>query len=128
MSSINRGLVVVKPKQPLLEWLRKINAADKNDDLAELQFDSTGYLVPEYEDDNEQREILKEFHASIFELELESWTPEESTWPKQRDLKMFLEWFEVEFHSVVHDLAEGLPMQDVAYGNDPDDYDEDEFD
>ena len=114
MSEINRGLIVVKPKEPLIEWLRKIDAAHEDDDLAALQFDSTGYLVPEFEDDQEQREILEEFHPYIFEMELWSWIQDESAWPTTRNLKMFLEWFEVEFHSLVYDLAEGLPIQAVG--------------
>jgi hypothetical protein len=124
MSSINRCLLVTKPKQPVLEWLRTNDPGEEGyHELSDIEGDSTAYLVPEYADDEEQQEILQEFYPFIFEQELLSWDLDESAWPKNRDLDLFLEWFEVEFHSMVIDLAEGMPIQDLEYGNDPDDND-----
>jgi hypothetical protein len=133
MTSINRGLLVVKPKQPFLNWLNslpdeiEVNEPNQEDLDESFQIDDyTAYLVPEFEDD-ETRQVLEEFYSSIFEEELVSWSQEESDWPKNRDLTMFLEWFEVEFHSMVVDLAEGLPITDSPYEQ-PTDYDDlDEF-
>jgi len=114
MSEINRALIVVKPKEPLIEWLREIDDADNIGDLAALRLDFTGYLVPEFEDDQELLQILDQFYPFIFETELWSWIQDESAWPIGRNLKMFLEWFEVESHSMVYDLVEDLPIEDVG--------------
>jgi hypothetical protein len=39
----------------------------------------------------------------IFELELSSWMADDETWPEKINYKMFLEWFDVEYHSMVFD-------------------------
>lgn len=133
MSEINRGLLIVKPKQPLFDWIQtlpdqtEVLEGDQveHDDMAAIEFDNTAYLVPEFEDDEEAKEVLHELYSYIFEKELESWALEESDWPKNRDLTMFVEWFEVEFHSIVHDLAVGLPMtDDDGYFDESDDSDD----
>ena len=40
---------------------------------------------------------------------LDEWTTDESRWPKNLSLKLFREWFSVEYHSTVWDLA-GAPF------------------
>ena len=42
----------------------------------------------------------------LFEEHLAAWWTDEAAWPQQRDLKMFLNWFGVEFHSLVFDLCD----------------------
>ncbi|MFN2513220.1 MAG: hypothetical protein ABR568_17580 [Pyrinomonadaceae bacterium] len=84
-------------------------------------------MVPEFGDDKELEGVLKEFYPHIFEEELESWLLEESDWPQNRDFEMFLEWFHIEYHSVVMDLAPGLPMTEEEYFDGHDDG-VDEFD
>jgi hypothetical protein len=36
---------------------------------------------------------------------------DESDWPKVRDLKLFREWFDIKFHSLVLDLVDE-PLED----------------
>ena len=43
----------------------------------------------------------------FFENELEGWYTDETLWPKNRDYKTFMEWIEVECHSVVLDTVGG---------------------
>ena len=134
MSLINRGLLIVKPKQPFLDWLNSLPNDNEVDEANREELDEspeiddyTAYLVPEFEDDEETRQVLEEFYSFIFEQELESWDQEESNWPKNRDLVTFHEWFEVQFHSMVFDLAEALPITGQPYER-PSDYDDlDEF-
>jgi hypothetical protein len=113
MPDINRSLVVVKPKQPFLEWLNSLEEDDVDLTLEELQYDSSTYLVPEFETDDEQMEILEWCYSYIFENELMAWYTYEPEWPDNRDLKKFLEWFEVEFHSNVTDLVTDEPLEHV---------------
>jgi hypothetical protein len=42
----------------------------------------------------------------IFEFQLGAWTDDESTWPPIRDLRSFREWFNIDIHSVVVDVAD----------------------
>ncbi|MGI8733962.1 MAG: hypothetical protein ACR2LM_11785 [Pyrinomonadaceae bacterium] len=116
MSEINRSLLVVKPKQPFLDWAHSWDRARYT--LDDIREDSTAYLIPEYELNDEQMVILEYCHGFIFEEELFSWCIDEATWPEQRDLKTFLEWFDLEFHSLVFDLAVGTPLEYVDYGQD----------
>lgn len=37
---------------------------------------------------------------------LAAWTEDESTWSAARDLKAFREWFRIDIHSVVGDVAD----------------------
>jgi hypothetical protein len=119
MFDINRCLLIVKPKQPFFDWVQSV---DHDDDLTldYIREDSTAYLVPEYELNSEQAEILEWCFELLFEVELDSWYIDPNLWPQERNLKMFLEWFDVEFHSMVVDLGEP-PIEIIDYGpDDPD--------
>ena len=116
MSEINRSLVILRPKQPFLDWCMAIDDDDKNLTLEELAEDSTAYLIPELWDDSDQQELLDSYYDVLFEEQLAGWWTDEADWPPKRDLKMFLAWFEVEFYSLVFDLCEEpIRLIDHAY-------------
>ena len=107
MNEVNRGVLVLKPKEKFVAW---VNASDEEGEvltLDEASQDSTAYLTPEIEDDNELREFLEQNCDLLFEQELVGWVQDEDQWPATRDLPTFLEWFDVEYHSMVLDIAEG---------------------
>ena len=114
MPAVNRSVMVVKPKQPFLDWLNSLDNDDEmNLTLEELQIDSTAYLVPEFQTSDDQAEIVVWSHNYVFEEELMAWYTFEEEWPPNRDLDTFLEWFEVDFHSTVVDLDLELPLEHV---------------
>jgi hypothetical protein len=117
MSEINRSLVVLKPQQPFLDWARTLDEKDKDLTLEELTEDSTAYLIPELWEDPDQQLLLESHYDVLFEEELALWGADEATWPQQRDLKMFLDWFKVEFHSLVLDLCDD-PIRIMENGED----------
>jgi len=49
--SINRSIAVLKPKQPLLDWLNALPDTEVLFTLAELRTDCTSLLIPEYDTD-----------------------------------------------------------------------------
>ena len=53
MNEINRGVIVVKPRLPFLEWVNSTGDDDVVLTLEEATRDSTAYLTPEIEDDEE---------------------------------------------------------------------------
>src|SRR5262245_6119163 len=118
MPEINRALMVVKPKQPFLQWARGVdeNSAASDVSLDDLREDCNAYLIPEYEFDEDQEEILKWCFEDVFAEELYSWSTDEADWPQQRTLEMFMDWFELEFHSIVHDLDDA-PLEHDDYGD-----------
>src|SRR5260370_26931580 len=106
MSEINRSLIILRPRQPFLDWVCSLYDESKDLTLESLNEDSTVYLIPEIWEDSDREEFLKTCYDILFEEQLEGWWTDEIAWPQQRDLKMFLDWFEVEFHSLVFDLCD----------------------
>ena len=117
MSEINRSLVTLKPKQPFLDWSRTLDDEDKDLTLKQLAEDSTAYLIPELWQDSDQQSLLESHYDVLFEEQLGEWWTDETAWPQKRDLKMFLDWFEVEFHSLVFDLGDE-PISVIENGED----------
>lgn len=100
---INRGVVIVRPKQPYLDWAARVGDSGI---VPDPDGEQTVYLVPSYEDRDTALEILREVHMAIFENELHAWHTDEAAWPRGRNFEMFKAWFEVELHSVVEDLCD----------------------
>ncbi|HUI26384.1 MAG TPA: hypothetical protein VL403_09905 [Candidatus Kryptonia bacterium] len=99
---LNRGVLIVRPKQPYLDWAAGLDDSGVIPDPAGEQ---TVYLIPSFEDDEEALEILEAVYAEIFENELYGWHTDESRWPAGRDFATFQQWFAIELHSVVEDLC-----------------------
>lgn len=109
--------MLIKPKQALLDWA---HAWDENRyTLDEIRRDSTAYLIPECELVDEQTLILASCYPFIFEAELFSWHTDAALWPTL-DLETFLEWFDVEFHSLVIDLDD-TPLEYADADSEPQD-------
>jgi hypothetical protein len=109
---LNRSLLLVRAKQPFLDWLRSL--PDPVDDSTTLEFVHEGgsaYLLPEYEDDKRRDVLLRQGFRMIFEDQLAGWWTAEADWPRTRTLPVFLEWFDLEWHSLVADLVDG-PLLD----------------
>ena len=111
MQVLNRWVMIVKPKQPFMDWVCSHGEFNPTED--EICSDPTAYLVPSYFLISEQALIIEECYDLIFEEELFSWYTDETMWPEQRDLKTFLEWFDVEFHTLVFDLAPDHPLYEI---------------
>jgi hypothetical protein len=116
MFDIDRSLMVVRPKQAFFDWVQSVNY-EPNLTLARVRDDPSAYLIPELMEDSEEATILEWCYEGVFEAELEAWYTDTELWPRERNLKMFLEWFEVEFHSLVCDLLD-TPIQVIDYGMD----------
>ena len=104
---INRAAVILRYSEPAIAW---INAADPYGVGPQVtgpsvNSDRTVYLVGDEVADSDEalaQWIALNFEA-LFEQELEAWYTDESVWPTGRTLRLFLEWFEVECHSVLVD-------------------------
>ena len=60
MEMINRSAIVVKPAQPFLDWLHRVDPTSAHLMLDDLRLDSTIYLLPECEGKEEGIEHLRE--------------------------------------------------------------------
>jgi hypothetical protein len=109
MWSVNRSVLVVRPRQPYLDWVHSLDEEGKKFTLEDLQRDCTALLVPSVESEDHQDEIVAAIYEEVFEHELWSWMREPAVWPRKRDLATFEAWFELEFCSVTMDVV-GNPI------------------
>jgi hypothetical protein len=65
--------------------------------------DPTVFMLPGYENDEEQREVLHGFWPALFETMLDGWLRDPERWPQDRTFEMFEEWFDVQMMSTVRD-------------------------
>ncbi len=103
---VNRAAVILKYKDPFIHWVNEADPYDNNPGitLERVNQDRTIYLI--YEDDAENlEEWISLNFMQLFESELEDWYTDESLWPKNRNRKLFDEWFDVECHSVIIDTV-----------------------
>ncbi len=108
MRKMNRAAFVVRPREPYLRWAAGVDE-DAPAEARSLAGRAAVYLVPEDPTGREETPPLADYFEEIFRVELESWDTEERGWPPVRDLKIFLEWFEVVGQSMVVDLGEDEP-------------------
>lgn len=105
IKTVNRGLLVIKAKELFREW---INSLPGNDTVTinDINNGCMAYLIPAFEDEHQRNGILIKVYADIFAEQLFYWCSDEGKWPRNRTLTLFIRWFELEFHSIVEDLAE----------------------
>jgi hypothetical protein len=107
MKRVKRTPVIVIPKQPFTNWANSVDdgRVKFGDNLSP---EHTIYLVKDITDFVvDSVDIIKPHFEFIFKEELNSWHRLESNWPPNRDLETFLEWFEIQIHSMVLDLPRG---------------------
>ena len=104
MQSINRSVAIIRPKRTFIKWANWCSP-DGREFRSEyfLKEYSTVVLMPKYFIVREARKYINEHWEDIFKEELQYWNSNEIWWPKDRSIKMFRQWFRVEFHSKVID-------------------------
>lgn len=100
---IDRQAIIIKPKQPFLDWVNNVTSLSPDDPITEVR-EANVYLVDEGIDDLEK--WLRKKFDKFFIMELEDWLPSKKEWPKKRNYKMFQEWFQVDISSMIYDLEE----------------------
>ena len=107
--TINRSIVILRYKQAFLDWLMSADPNPPQDmTLDDLGDDGDAFMIPgENVVDNMQDAVkwVEKHWGMFFEHTLEGWLVDESLWPQKRTLKMFREWFTIEYRSMVWDLV-----------------------
>lgn len=101
--SIDRNAILVRPKQPYLEWASKVFGDGK---AIGSKDDCNIYLIRERGSNQEVERWVKKHFDELFVNELNDWCTDEARWPADRTFKLFSAWFSVEVHSMVLDLEE----------------------
>lgn len=102
---LNGKRYLVRPAQPFLDWLHRVDSTSARLTLDDLQREPTIYLVPECDSEDEAFEFLSQKIEEIFEEHLDGWYRVPEAWPATRDLPSFRSWFELSFHSMSWILA-----------------------
>lgn len=102
---INRGVVVVRPREPYVAWVNSVGDDDVPLKLQELRAEPDAFLIPEFDTRDESLEWLEEGCGLIFEMQLDAWETDEQRWPQDRSWSVFQEWFDVEFIEIAWDLV-----------------------
>jgi hypothetical protein len=108
MRVVNRTAVTIVGAEPYVEWTRSRDADFASGQLtvARVKPFGSAFLLPEVDFEEDLQEWVEENHAWLFEFQLSSWTADESAWPTIRDLPTFRQWFRIDLHSVVVDVAD----------------------
>lgn len=105
MKLVNRSVLVLKPTAKMLDWINSVGEESDPVTLEEAQDNTNAYLLPDFEDDEEQANYVRYRAKKIFEHELEAWFTDPGKWPLVRNHKTFFAWFRVDVSHMVFDLA-----------------------
>ncbi len=108
MDTISRSAIVIRPAQPFLDWLYRVDPTSPHLKLEDLPREPTIYLIAECDSQERAIESLGESVREIFEEQLNGWYRAPAMWPAKRDVTTFQSWFEVSFHSVIMDLCDDV--------------------
>ncbi|HSD61038.1 MAG TPA: hypothetical protein VLC55_09315 [Burkholderiales bacterium] len=112
MYQLDRYVAIIRPEQPLLDWLNGLaEFAPLELTLEQVGADCTALLIPEFEDDDEAVAFVYQLWDQLFESELQDWTDNRALWPQGRSAALFIEWFSIEIHTTVVELADEEPPE-----------------
>jgi hypothetical protein len=107
MELLRRGLVVLRPKRPYLDWARSVDPDSAKSLAQHRREDSFAFLVPSYNlDIDDAQWFVDRYWPHFFAQVLESWTPKVKHWPQERTLEVFRQWFDIELSDRIMDLGQ----------------------
>jgi hypothetical protein len=108
MRVINRTAVTLVGAKPYQDWTRQQDADFNRGTVTVARAKTFGsaFLLPELELEEDVQEWIEDNARWLFEFQLAAWTEDESTWPVDRDLQTFREWFRIDIHNVVVDVSD----------------------
>jgi len=105
MKLVNRSVLVLKPTARMLDWINSMGEESAAVTPEEAQEMTNAYLLPDFEDDEEQASFIRFRAKKLFEHELDAWCTDPGKWPSTRNYKALLAWFQIEVSNMVFDLA-----------------------
>ena len=102
--TINRAALIVRPKQPYVDWANSVDDDGSRAILQEVRIDPSIYLV-------ETVGFLEDFDLLvdntwewISKEQLNGWMRDPDSWPERLTREMFLEWFDCELSTMIWDM------------------------
>lgn len=105
---LNRVVVVVLPKAPLIDWLNQASLGGRPPvSLEAARADPNTFLIPTHSDEFEApgAQWLEDNWETLFERVLRDWSEDTTRWPHARTKALFEQWCEVKTYSVVFDCS-----------------------
>lgn len=113
MNLINRGVVIIQPKEPFLDWVNTDPTLSSPISIEYLQQDCTAILVPDLDSLEDMSDYLESLKPMLFEMELMAWSLDQATWPEEHPNELFDAWFRFQVHSMVWDAVDAPVMREV---------------
>jgi len=115
---INRTALILRYKEPAIQWINESDPVEGAITITSelINTDRTVYLISNEDGENKkaQQAWIKRNFRKLFESELEGWYTDPNLWPNPLTLKLFYEWFDSEFDSIIIDTVDE-PLFDDGY-------------
>jgi len=102
--NVNRIAVVVKPKQPYVDWANGLPDETHKNTLSQMRKYGAVFLLPDTAFfASENVDLVEHVAPMMFCAMLNSWYRDTDLWPKDITFKAFKKWFEYEIVEEVLD-------------------------
>jgi len=105
MFVVDRIVAILRPTTKMLHWIKDLPNAPDSMTIKNFQTDCTTLLLPPFESPKQADAYLKQIYEGVFENELISWGIPPELWPADRNFALFKQWFDIDYHSVLFDVA-----------------------
>lgn len=102
---INRGVLIVRPRQPFVDWVCSFDEEGPVD-REDARDSVNSFLVPEFDNPEETADWVEANIETVFEIMLNDWVMDPEYWPQDRGWDAFEEWFDLEYVEVAWDLVD----------------------
>ncbi|WP_025733519.1 hypothetical protein [Carnimonas nigrificans] len=122
MKLVNRSALSVTPTQAFVDWINLLEATAGEDDLilADVEHESTIYLIPEMDSEAALRSYIDDRYLDILENELQAWEGDERLWPDEVDRALFDRFLQIEHSYLAVDLDDEETLEAAEFADDDD--------
>lgn len=113
IARVDRHILLVTPREPFVRWVssleefEEIVAGDQRSGLDEAVRMASTYLVPFSFNPDPVIAWVRDHFDTIFETELNGVTESSESWPNDRTVEMFEDWFDLQLLDAPIDLVDG---------------------
>ncbi len=99
--------LIVRPKQPFLDWLYRVDDPEKELTMEDIAHDTSTFLLPDYDTNTVRDHLLKSHFKRVFIIWLKRWYNSPVDFPKPITLNGDFFIHDFKWGSIVVDLGEG---------------------
>ena len=89
MQSINRTAVIIKPKQPFVDWLNSIPGESSDNTIENISSENTTFLIPELFGHKESQAYIKKYMTRYLSLSFLPGIPPKNSGQRKEPGKCF---------------------------------------